>query len=441
MTIILQALLEAAITAEYGDTPARAELEQQLAANRAEVDRLNTVILAKDAAYAALQTEFDGVREANATLGEANRQLQMVIDSLKAQIETLNVTIGELRAEIVTLKASIAEQASMLEAQASTIADLEDRIEELEAGTPPDPPDEPDDPEEPPPPPPSEWSPFPIPAVINKAYLDKALQWYKDNTGARGVVRKEDGSLDYSAMKRSNIKSITTNGATYEDLVFTGTLSIRADNVTLRHCVVVGGDWNGVDAEGSDGLTLDHVTVIGARTSNYNNAILSGANSKILYCDVSGHQHGITPQGGPDTVVRVNFVHDPFMFDASKHVGGISIKGGSNFGAMLVEMNWIYGMDTSCIFIKNDFGSVANTTVQLNFMLHQPGTPSNRTLGYCAYSTADGKGWPNWTVSGTKFLDNICERGYAGYFSVYRNNNPQPVISGNVDLNGNPVNG
>ncbi len=71
----------------------------EIAQLEAEIVRLNTVVIAaKDAAYAALSNELDGVREANATLNTANSQLQALITAAQAKIATLEARIKELEA-------------------------------------------------------------------------------------------------------------------------------------------------------------------------------------------------------------------------------------------------------------------------------------------------------------------------------------------------------
>jgi len=279
------------------------------------------------------------------------------------------------------------------------------------------------------PPPAGDFSPWPIPTGLPQsefaAYLAKVLVWFKTNTGPQ------------IALTDSSIRSITTNGAVHRGKRFQGTLRIQANDVVLEDCEVNGGDYQGIDAEGSNRLTVRRVRVIGAKTAIFNNAILSGANALIEYCDVSVHQHAITPQGGPNTIVRYNYVHDGYYYaPTDKHVGGISIKGGSNFTAMLVEGNYVLGQDTSSIFIKNDFGQCRNVTLKSNFMLRQPGAGS---YGYAAYSTSDGPTGPNM-VSGTVVDGNVWQAGYVSYMSIYRNGDPQPVLRNNLNEKGQPAN-
>ncbi|MGC4024155.1 MAG: hypothetical protein QM744_02695 [Mesorhizobium sp.] len=373
-----------------------------------EVDKERTA-----AVKAALEADAleDGVLE-NAKDEQLSQQ-NARIDFLSAQVEALKNLEGKNYDLSTQLVVKTAENAILRE----TIEKLRAKLTALVGPSAP-------------PRPPREFAPPPVAddfaklksEVERAAFLTKLRQWYEENTGATGELTPSD------------IRSITDDGVVYENQSFRGTLRIEANNVTLRNCRVEGGDYNGIDADGADGCVFENVTVIGAPTMNYNNAILAGTNATILRCNVSVHQHAITPQGGPRTLVRHNYVHDGWIDPAAeKHVGGISIKGGDQFIAMLVEGNLVYGQDTSCVFIKNDFGSVKNTTVQNNFLLNQPG----KKTAYTAYS---GMGGAKGIVSGTKFLGNVMERGSYGYFSV--SDNPDCIIQGNLDaLTGANVDG
>ena len=99
-------------------------------------------------------------------------------------------------------------------------------------------------------------------------------------------------------------------------------------------------------------------------------------------------------------------VHGAF-YNAERHVGGISIKGGQT--NLLVEDNFVYGQDTSCIFIKDDFASAANVTVNHNKLMNQPGQTGP---GYMIQAGASG---PGGTVTGVRITNNFMEKGSFGH--------------------------
>jgi len=265
-----------------------------------------------------------------------------------------------------------------------------------------------------------------------------------------------------------------------------------ATNLTLRNCKITNGDYYGIEADNSVGLTVDRCTVIGTQNSIYNYAILVGSNATVTNCDVSQHQHGILGGAGV-SIVKYNYIHDAFVhpdprpvllsigspctasvidhgyvagspisfsttgalptgvvgseFDIyyviatgltantfrfstsaggaavntsgtqsgvhgvfsnwEKHVGGISIKGGQT--SLLVEDNFIYGQDTSCIFVKDDFASSANVTINHNKLMNQPGKPGP---GYMVQAGASG---PGGTVTGVRITNNFMEKGGYGH--------------------------
>ena len=61
--------------------------------------------------------------------------------------------------------------------------------------------------------------------------------------------------------------------------------------------------------------------------------------------------------------------------------------------------------DTSCIFIKNDFGPVANVTVNHNKLMKEPGTEGPN---FCVQANASG---PSGTVTGIRVTNNFMEKG------------------------------
>jgi hypothetical protein len=104
--------------------------------------------------------------------------------------------------------------------------------------------------------------------------------------------------------------------------------------------------------------------------------------------------------------------------DWDKHVGGVSIKGGDGWVSTLVEDNMIYGQDTSCIFIKNDFGSVTDVTVNHNKMMGEPGKTGP------GYMLQAGDSGPSGTVTDIVITNNFMEAGSFGHLDYNGTTNP-----------------
>jgi len=369
MTIILQALLEAAITAEYGDTPARAELEQQLAANRAEIDRLNTVILAKDAAYAALFEEHKGILDANDTLGEANRQLQDVIENLREANEVLRSESREMYEEIVTLKA---------------------RIKELEAilNTPPSPPPPP--PEEPPPPVPTDVpTTLAFKALTSNAsrasYITSTEAWYKANTGPRSPITTTRGG--------GNI------AGTFRNTRFTGGI-IPATGTTLIDCQVDGP----IDADKKI-INLDHCRIDGKGGAW---GVLG--NVRAEYCDIFNAEDGIKTQNDGWSI-RWCYLHGPAIRGSDPHNDGIQMQWRNTNG--LIENCWVQWRDTSELFAQVQNGEPIDNLVWRGNWCGGSDHPLRIEAG----------------CTNCQVLDNVVKKGHWGYYDLISS----VVKSGNVD--------
>ena len=89
----------------------------------------------------------------------------------------------------------------------------------------------------------------------------------------------------------------------------------------------------------------------------------------------------------------------------------------------------IESWDTSCVFIKDDFGALSNHTVDNNLLINTPG----KQTAFCVYSDARG---PGGGITGVKFANNVMQRGVGGYASIEGNTvawaNNRDYVTGNL---------
>ncbi len=153
-------------------------------------------------------------------------------------------------------------------------------------------------------------------------------------------------------------------GTVIENTTITGQLRVTGNNVIIRRCrLTFSGQW-GIDAEGSSGILVEDCTLTGPGTGGNSNSPFLGSGT-IRRCNISQAENGIVLQDGPSTVVG-NYIHDLNDSGTDPHFDGISVQGGQN--GVLIADNTVIAKDTSCVFIKDDFGPINNVTVRHNYL-------------------------------------------------------------------------
>ncbi|MCD2182923.1 right-handed parallel beta-helix repeat-containing protein [Rhizobium sp. GN54] len=218
---------------------------------------------------------------------------------------------------------------------------------------------------------------------------------------------------------------ISEDGTVIENAIINGSLRITADNVVIKNSVIkYTGTW-GIDAEGAKNVTIQNNDITGPGYSGTANAAILGSGN-FSGNDISRSENGIVLQGGASTV-KGNYIHDLEAAGSDPHYDGISVQGGQN--GVLIEGNTVIGRDTSDVFIKNDFGPIANVKVTGNLLLGDSGYP--------IYVDGRANGGP---ITGVTITNNHLEMGGYGYYSV---DSSSPTISDNVEYprNGAPAPG
>ena len=218
---------------------------------------------------------------------------------------------------------------------------------------------------------------------------------------------------------------ISEAGTVIENAIINGSLRITAADVVVKNSVIkYSGTW-GIDAEGAKNVTIQNNDITGPGYSGTANAAILGSGN-FSGNDISKSENGIVLQGGASTV-KGNYIHDLEVAGSDPHYDGISVQGGQN--GVLIEGNTVIGRDTSDVFIKNDFGPIANVKVIGNLLLGDSGYP--------VYVDGRANGGP---ITGVTISNNHVEIGGYGYYSV---ENASPAISGNIEYprNGAPMPG
>lgn len=232
----------------------------------------------------------------------------------------------------------------------------------------------------------------------------------------------------------SGALTTTSNGQIIQDLDITdGIIIVNHANVIVRRCRFNVNDFGffGIDGSGGSVMTVEDCEI--GNIGRGNAVILCSPTGDIIQRNnCYGFENGIL--AGNNTLVQDNYIHNlNNTSEPDPHVDGISVQGASN---VIIKHNSIYSWDTSCVFIKDDFGSsVDNVRIEHNLMRPQP--PVGESLGWDMQITNTGSGG---SVTNISIINNVLETGIFGYVTLEIDD--IATRSGNVDFfTGNPIPG
>jgi hypothetical protein len=337
--------------------------------------------------------------------------IQQTVDAAAADEALDEAAIAKLKADCTTqleaaLEADAAADAAEVKAKDELIGKLNTRIQQLEADlrlclaqTPPEyalpittPP------------------PTTTPATAPPAFPDAT------NTGVpAGTVLKPSGTVN-----------VTEAGAVISGLDITGYVYVMAgaNNVVIENCRITSGAYQGVNMDsGVTGTTVRHCEINGQQKVEGSYGIYGIGTFEANH--IYGFENGIGMLAGKDIVVRGNYIHDLMVPGSDPHIDGIACQGGQD--GVLIEGNTVVSWDTSCVFVKGNFGTISNVTINRNRLLVQKGRP----LAYCI--NVDGRAEK---ITNLKVTNNQMEKAAFGYWTF---DHVAPTRSGNTDLAGNSV--
>jgi len=226
-------------------------------------------------------------------------------------------------------------------------------------------------------------------------------------------------------LRASGSITISTPGAVVENLDVTGTVTITADNVTLRNFRVNGnGATYGINANaGATGVVIEDGEVYNVSGDCVYGAGYTARRLNVHHAGGDGLKH----QG--DGVIEYCWVHD-LGTSPGAHADGVQIMSGSN---ILIRGNYFDmpinkdGTDSnSAVFIRTAFGPIDAVTVDGNWM---------NGGNYTVYSV----GYNGVIPTNTRITNNRFGRDYRyGLYDL----EGTVVVTGNVwDDTGAPANG
>ncbi|MCA1983043.1 hypothetical protein [Nocardioides nematodiphilus] len=212
----------------------------------------------------------------------------------------------------------------------------------------------------------------------------------------------EAGVVPGTRLRSSGSVTVTTPGTVVKGLDINGTLTIAANNVTVKNTRVTSGSaYNIVKVDDSaTGVTLDHVTVDGKGmngTEGANGVYGPGTYNAVA---VSGVENGFVPSSG--ATITGSWVHN-LASPGSPHYDGIQIDGArSNITVKNSTVDLTGLTQTSAVMVDNYFGPATNINITGNRLLG---------AGYTVY--ADGQFNSNpITVT---YANNRIGKGQWGY--------------------------
>jgi hypothetical protein len=194
-----------------------------------------------------------------------------------------------------------------------------------------------------------------------------------------------------SALAPSGPVTVTSNGAVVEGKNISGSVTVRASDVTIRNdCITSSGIYPVHFVSGSH-LTVEDTTITGTG-HGCDRAVEPAGNGAVMdRLNVSGCEDGI--QMYDHDVLENSYIHD-LAFTSSSHNDGVQQNGGRDD---VVRHNTIFNPhnQTSCVNFTTDFGGISGITITGNLL---------NGGNYTVYSRSGGNGDPTGvSVTGNQF--------------------------------------
>ena len=247
-------------------------------------------------------------------------------------------------------------------------------------------------------PPPASLNCMPVPSVCG--FPDST------NTGPHGALTQVTGNI-----------TLSIPGQVYENINLRGTISVRADNVTIRNVTVTSNDyWPIRWYSGKNGLITDS-TVIGGPVSM---SSLSGNGYTAQRVNVTGAQDGIKVDS--NVTITDSYIHDLAVCSGC-HNDGME----SNGNYQILHHNTVVNAqsEVSAIALFQDYAAGHDNAVTDNLLAGG---------GFTLYAGGGSKGRSsNITITGNHFSRTYFpQSGYYGYATAFDAGGAGNVWSGNV---------
>ena len=182
------------------------------------------------------------------------------------------------------------------------------------------------------------------------------------NTGITGV------GILRSSLISTGSTTYSTNGQVVSGRLFTGSVIIAGDSITLDGCQVEtsGSSVIGINVTGSN-VTIKNCTVLAPSGSMYQ-AIHAedGTGSRLLRCDVSKGENNMTIETDNVTVEEC-YVHDSSAVSSpGGHKDCIEVYGGSNHNVIRSKLVHLKYTETAAINIAPWWGNTSVVNVNID---------------------------------------------------------------------------
>ena len=222
-----------------------------------------------------------------------------------------------------------------------------------------------------------------------------------------------------TTLRASGSVRVETDGAVVEDLDISGTITVLADNVTIRRVRIRTGDYYPIRYfdNGNVGLLVEDSEIIGT-SGNVTSAIAFG-NYTARRLNVHGMADGL--KADENVLIEDCWIHD-LSNGAGEHNDGVQSTGGRG---VTIRHNAISGASNACVQTGDENAATEDLTIECNWLSGG---------GYTLNIRGTGATRPR----NTKVLNNRFGRDHG--YGPWTIDDPNPTISGNVyDDNGEPI--
>lgn len=186
-------------------------------------------------------------------------------------------------------------------------------------------------------------------------------------TGLRPGAETTGPTVSSSQMRTVSGFYATQNGAVYENLIITGTVTIKADNVTFRNCIFRVSGHYAVKAtdETYSGTLVENCELTGALS-----AAVVGSNFTLRNSELH-HMAADAIKAKWNATIEGNWIHHLGMSEGA-HADGIQVRKGGNIvmrGNFFDMPKGVEGTrSNACIFLQSADGPVHGVIIEGNWL-------------------------------------------------------------------------
>jgi hypothetical protein len=213
---------------------------------------------------------------------------------------------------------------------------------------------------------------------------------------------------------------VTEDGAIVENLDVDGSITVLADNVTIRNVRITSGDYYPIRYFDNDnvGLVVEDSEIIG--TNGDVTAAISFAHYTARRLDIHGSADGL--KADADVLIEDCWIHD-LSNGPGEHNDGVQLTGGKG---TTIRHSFLSGASNAAVQAGDDFGEATeDLTIECSWL-------------YGGGWTLNIRGQGATVPKNTRILNNRFGRD-AGYGPMTLDD-PAPTVQGNVyDDNDEPI--